>query len=277
MPSSSWRPAVAVAALLLLIGAVDYGTGLQLRVFPLYFLPLTLLAWRFSRRVAVAGSMLAATTWHVCNVLLEAPIGMPAWIQITNSVTMFIAFAAVSVLVSELRRRLHAERESSRTDALTGLANRRGFLEAAGVLLAASQRAARPVTLAFVDLDLFKRVNDEHGHDAGDAALRSIAEVLRSDTRTGDLVGRLGGDELALLLADCGAEQARGALERIRARAAEAMRARGWPITTSIGAVAFAAGTLSLDDAIRSADALMYEVKQNGRDHVRLSAHEARA
>ena len=265
------RPPLLIAAslaLFALIGFLDWLSGTQLRVFPLYFIPIVLVASRMARRYALASAIVASIVWGIANSMAGYDEGVPVPIQVANAGTMLISFALVSVLFAELRLRLLRERESSRTDALTELPNRRGFTERVGLLLAASRRSGRTMTLAYIDLDHFKAVNDEHGHATGDAALRAAANVLRMATRLGDVVGRLGGDELAALLPDTTSTRARTVLERLRSSIAETMTEQGLPITASIGAITFNAADLDLTAALSGADRAMYEAKQRGRNRV---------
>ncbi len=258
--------AVAIIGVVV-IGVVDYVTGYEIRVFPLYFLPVALVAARISRTSAVLLSGLGAAAWAVANARAGHVYTSDLVLGI-NVVTQFLAFATVGVLVAELQRRLARERDLSRLDALTGLLNRRAFCERGEPLLALARRARRPVTLAYVDLDAFKRVNDERGHREGDRVLTLAASVLRAACRSTDLVGRLGGDEFALLLPDTGAAAAAIALERVRAAVATAMRDAGYPCTASIGAAAYARAPATLDAAIHDADEVMYRAKLAGKDRV---------
>ena len=252
------------------ITVVDWWTGTELRIFPLYFVPITAVALRASRRHSVAMSVVATGCWHVANVLALETRQLATYVQVLNVLTMFVAFALVGLLVSELRARLRREEETSRTDVLTGLPNRRGFMERAHVLLAANRRSARPMALAYFDLDHFKRVNDEHGHAAGDSALVATAEVLRQRTRDGDVLARFGGDEFGALFCDADMDEVHGVLERIRASVEHTMRERSWPITSSIGAVVFTSDEIDIEEVMAAADRTMYAVKQGGKNRVQV-------
>jgi diguanylate cyclase (GGDEF)-like protein len=185
-----------------------------------------------------------------------------------NIASQFVAFATVATLVSELRLRLTRERELSRVDVLTGLPSRRAFYERAQVLLSAAARSSRPVTLSYLDLDNFKQVNDQRGHAEGDRALCAVAELLRAHFRASDAIGRLGGDEFAILLFDADGDGATTTLERMRSRIATVMGEQGWPISASIGAVAFQHPPKTLEQALAAADELMYRAKQGGKNRV---------
>src|SRR5439155_7811036 len=106
------------------------------------------------------------------------------------------------------------------TDALTGLANRRHLTAAIDTEVRRARRTGRALSLAILDIDHFKRINDTHGHPGGDAVLREIAAVLRETTRAGDILGRIGGEEFAVLMPETDTGQAERACERLRAAVA---------------------------------------------------------
>jgi diguanylate cyclase (GGDEF)-like protein len=167
-------------------------------------------------------------------------------------------------------------------DALSGIYNRRAFHEAAGELLARAEPSGLPFTLALIDVDHFKQINDTHGHDAGDEVIRGVSELLRAAVRSADLVGRLGGDEFAILVQLPGAT-ATQMLDRARARIqatgipmrpAAQLEADGQPgpavqVSLSIG-VASSTGPsgYGLSELISAADAALYVAKDRGRAQV---------
>lgn len=163
----------------------------------------------------------------------------------------------------ELVRRLE---RLSRSDGLTGLANRRAFDEALAAELARLGRTGGALGLALIDVDHFKRFNDTHGHQAGDAALVAVAGALRASSRAGDHPCRFGGEEFALLLPGADGEAARVAAERVRVAVARAA-ARGGPVTVSVG-VAIADATTVPEELIAAADERLYAAKAGGRNRV---------
>ena len=158
------------------------------------------------------------------------------------------------------------------TDALTGLANRRRFMKALDQEVERAQRYARPLSLVLLDLDNFKKVNDTHGHAAGDDVLRAAAEVLRSVCRDLDLAARLGGEELALLLPETDAAGAGTVAERVRKRmeATSHLSAVGgtFSVTASIGVASLSMGTDSGEVLLQTADEALYRAKKGGRNRV---------
>ena len=150
------------------------------------------------------------------------------------------------------------------TDSLTGLLNRRSLLDN----VQAMQSAATPYAVLMTDLDRFKELNDVHGHEAGDRALRLFAKVLRDSVRDGDLVSRYGGEEFLVVLRGLDAASGSRVGERIRTALDHALSVGGSPrFTTSVG-VADSLGCAGFDDAVRAADAALFVAKHQGRDQV---------
>jgi diguanylate cyclase (GGDEF)-like protein/PAS domain S-box-containing protein len=169
---------------------------------------------------------------------------------------------SLAITSAETRRRLA---QSAVTDPLTGLANRRAFDERLAAEIARARRHGRPLALVMVDIDEFKRVNDTHGHQAGDRVLRAVADALAATTREGEIVARVGGEEFAWLLPDAAVGDAFRAAERARA---------GVAATTvePVGAVTVSAGVADLlaaggaEDLVARADRALYAAKSSGRD-----------
>lgn len=178
------------------------------------------------------------------------------------------ATAAEAALRNELRCR-------AMTDELTGLANRREFMASLERAISASRRSRRPLALAILDIDHFKRVNDTYGHPAGDAVIRKIATEAVDIMRGQDTVGRLGGEEFAIILPDCSAEDAIAACERLRleVRQSDLQIETGEQIfvTLSTGISVFQSGDTP-EAMIARADKALYAAKNDGRDRVLLAA-----
>lgn len=158
----------------------------------------------------------------------------------------------------------------SRTDDLTGLFNRRGFVSAAGGEVVRHQRSGRPFSIVLADLDRFKAINDSLGHGAGDEVLRHAARVFRSSIRQQDLIGRWGGEELILLLPETAGPGATHLAENIRVALAAvtiSLPDRSLIVTASFGVTEFRDGE-SLEAAIVRADRALYRAKQGGRNRV---------
>ena len=167
-----------------------------------------------------------------------------------------------------LRAEIDRALRESREDALTGVANRRRFEEVAR----SRPRVPETFAVAALDIDHFKRINDQHSHAAGDAVLREVGSLLRAHCRGSDFVARIGGEEFMLLLAGVTAAEARESCERLRAtieRHDWGSVVRGVAVTVSIG-VAAGDGRASLTDLLQAADVQLYEAKRGGRNRVRV-------
>ena len=160
-------------------------------------------------------------------------------------------------------------------DALTELCNRRHFAELADKEIARAMRHGRPLSLCILDVDLFKPINDRHGHIRGDEVLRQVAAVLRRHARSDDVAARIGGEEFALLLPECTAADAAMLADRLREAVASTMFAPGGEaqrITVSIGVAALAPHRDSRQALMAAADAALYRAKSEGRNRVCVSA-----
>jgi len=249
-----------------LIGTVDYASGTEIRTYPLYYGPIGLLAWQAGRRGAVTGAVLCAVSWLISNTVAGLHYSHPA-IIVVNTAVNGASFLFVGLLIAELNAALDRSRTLSRTDPLTSLRNARAFLEDSAPLLALCRRTDRPLTVAYLDLDHFKEVNDSHGHHAGDVLLKAVATAIHDALRPSDLCARLGGDEFAVLLPELGERDADLALQRIletvRTAAGSASR-----VTASIGAVTFLVPPEDMNALIQQADSQMYRAKSAGRNRV---------
>lgn len=177
------------------------------------------------------------------------------------------------------RKRLEAElRELAATDMLTGLPNRRAFIARLEEEHARLKRFdAQQAAVLMLDLDFFKRINDTHGHPAGDAVLRRVAEVINDQIRQVDFCSRLGGEEFAMLLAGAAPVAALEFAERLRRKIAEASvtyEGKVITVTASIGVAALQASDDNADAALLRADQALYKAKDVGRDRVEITASE---
>lgn len=182
---------------------------------------------------------------------------------------------AVVLDFGEHRRAKLALEALSRVDPLTELGNRRDFFERAEQELARSRRLGTPLALMILDLDHFKRINDQRGHVAGDEVLRHFGHVCRQVLRTADIAARLGGEEFAVLMPATDEATARVVAERVRGamEANAAIAPDGGPVacTVSIGITTRASETNSVPELLSKADAALYDAKRSGRNRARLS------
>ena len=190
------------------------------------------------------------------------------------AVYMSIALSLATVLHSFMMRTLHEQfrleqqlRQQAYTDDLTGLFLRNHFLERARRALIQSHRRKLPVCLLYLDVDHFKEINDEHGHAVGDAALVALAALLRSHMRGPDLIGRIGGEEFAMLLPGLDLAEAWSVAERLRLAAHDVPRPDG-PLTVSVGVAECTPSDNGIESLLARADQAMRRAKRSGRDRV---------
>jgi diguanylate cyclase (GGDEF)-like protein len=257
-----------------LVGIVDELSGYEVDLTPLYLLPIWLAAWFLGAAGGLALALAGAVAWWAADVATRA-YAPRTLVEVLNFAMELVVFATVALLVAAVRRRLRSESGLARTDPLTGLLNRRGFLEVARREMARSRRNGRAITVAMIDVDHFKEVNDRRGHEAGDHLLAGLGAALRASTRSVDACARVGGDEFAVLLPETDGTGVEGVLDRMRMVLVEAGSGAAeddGAVTVSVGAATFASAPSSLDEMLRAADRMLREVKAAGRNGLRYDA-----
>jgi diguanylate cyclase (GGDEF)-like protein len=256
-----WHVASAVA--LALVGILDALTGSDVAMGLFYLLPVSVATWFGGRKAGLLMCAGASALWLAADVLGNPASTTGSGVHVWNALVRLGMFAAVSLLLPSVKALRH-ERELARIDPLTGAANRRRLSEAAHQELLRSRRYGRPMTVAFVDLDGFKAVNDQLGHLTGDRVLRAVADTVRQ---------RVGGDEFVLLLPEIDQDAARILMPKVR-EALDAMVAqRRWPVTFSIGVLTWRGGSVEAEELITLADRLMYDIKHTGKNAIAYAVH----
>ncbi len=182
-------------------------------------------------------------------------------IRVWDAIVRLGFFVLFGLLLSSMRRSFLNERRLARIDALTELFTRRAFEERLSHDLALAQRRRSTVTVAYIDLDDFKPLNDEHGHAEGDRVLRLVGQALRNSLREVDTAARLGGDEFAIALPDTDDSEARLVVAKFRRALQEAL-AGGVQVGCSIGVATVQDVWLSPERVIAAADEQMYKAKR---------------
>lgn len=251
----------------LLIGSLDHITGFELSFSIFYIIPITIASWYGGRKLGIFLSIFSAMTWFTADLLsghLYSHKAIPVW----NTFVRLGLFVIISLLLAKTKTTLKNEQEMAKTDGLTALLNGRAFRESVTKLLDFCRRIKRPLSMAYIDLDNFKQVNDTFGHTEGDRVLRVVGTSLLKTVRSTDIVGRLGGDEFAVALPDTNKEQARTVIEKMHLHLMKEVGLHNWPIGFSIGVISFAVPPITADDAIRHVDNLMYRVKKAGKNNI---------
>lgn len=267
---TGWRRRVAwlaCIAIILLLGVLRTATDAEFTVASLELLPVLFIAWIAGTRGALFLAMLAVAVWVAGDIVLGRQFSAP-WIPWANAATRLMTFGLVAFLADQVRVQLERAHRYATQDALTGLQNRRAFLDAGSGEVDRSKRYAHPLAVVFLDLDAFKRLNDTLGHEAGDIALQATARALRSALRSSDRVARLGGDEFAAILPEIEYDAAVEAGRKISVAVNRALQDFP-PVTASIGLAWFGEVDRSFPAMLKAADDLMYEVKESGKNGMR--------
>lgn len=251
----------------LVVGGVDFLTGYEVSMSVFYLGPVALAAWYAGQRAGIALAVLSCASWYVADLAAGNQYSYPA-IPVWNALIRFGFFLVTALLLAALRRSLRAQEQLARTDALTGLAGRRALEERLAHDLALAQRHRSALTIAYLDLDGFKAVNDAHGHAEGDRLLAAVGRLLQGAVREADTASRLGGDEFALILPDTDERGARQLADKLARELGEALAAHPGGAGCSIGMVTLRDAAIAPERALAAADALMYEAKRMGRSAV---------
>ena len=228
------------------------------------------------RTWTVVAAVLCMVAWMGSNYFAGMRYSAPG-IWLFNAAMHGASFLVVGLLLAGLKSSLAQERHLSRLDPLTSLLNPRAFYDEARRVLSLERRKHRPVTIAYIDLDDFKTVNDRHGHHAGDEILRTVAAAIRACTRISDVSARMGGDEFVVLLPETGPAEARQAFDRLSRVIAQTLRTSPHPVTASIGGIVFPTVPDSVEAMVRVADERMYAAKAAGKNRIQLDVADAAA
>jgi diguanylate cyclase (GGDEF)-like protein len=255
------------AALFVAIVIADLATPPQLNLTFAYVFVILLVCWNIGTAAALGTAALASgmEVWILSELDTVERFSVFWFVVLGNRVFTFFLVVALTAPLRSLYRDEHA---TARSDSLTGAANRRQFLEILAVEIARSGRARNPFSLAYVDFDNFKKINDTRGHGEGDALLRTAVEAMRQTLRLVDSVARIGGDEFVVLLPSTGANEAAATVERLRADLGRAMSANSWEVTVSIGLGTFEGRGLNPEEVVANCDRLMYRAKSGGKDRI---------
>jgi diguanylate cyclase (GGDEF)-like protein len=259
--------------LILGIGFFDYKTGYELSFSLLYLLPISLTTWFAGRSIGIVASVIGACIWFAADLFSGHPYSHPA-MAYWNSLIRFGIFLIVTLLLAALRKAHDQEKVLARIDDLTGAVNSRFFYELVQIEMDRFQRNNRPFTVAYIDLDNFKSINDRFGHNMGDKVLRTTVRQAKNQLRKIDIVGRLGGDEFVLLLPETDQAAARAAVYKIQISLLDAMRRNQWAVTFSIGVLTCIQIPQSIDELLTQADHLMYLVKKQGKNSISFSVYK---
>ena len=192
------------------------------------------------------------------------------------SAPYFAAYMLLAILIINFRDVHRIEAHAADTDNLTGIHNARSFYAELANELLRSKRYDHVFSLAYIDVDNFKNINDVLGHATGDRLLKEVADCLASSLRVTDIIARLGGDEYACLLPETGQEAAKSAFFKATALLNNRMKKNKWDVSFSIGVMTFENLPEDIKEAINLADKLMYSVKNISKDNVAYQVYQTK-
>ena len=264
-----------ISVLVAVIAILDYLTGFRLSFAIFYFVPIALATWYAGERFGVITTFLSFILSASAGLINARGMPENQLIVLWNGLTPLALFLIIVGLLHKLQARLHLEQRLARTDHLTGCLNAHAFMPLLQFHFDLAARDQQPITLAYVDLDDFKSVNDNYGHDEGDRVLKIVARVWLESCRRTDLVVRLGGDEFCVLFPNTDQRGAASIIAKARQALAAAFLSEHVTITCSIGAITFPAEMLDTKEAIKAADMLMYRAKNQGKNSTVFSVFDA--
>lgn len=253
---------------IMLLGIVDYLTGYEYRFSLFYIIPVSFTTWfTGSYRIGAFMALFSSIIWLAADIASGHTYSHPV-IPVWNTLVVFLFFYIIMILLLGLKRAYTKERELSRIDPLTRLLNLRGFLEVAEREIERQKRYGGYLTFALIDLDNFKMVNDRLGHAEGNNMLEVISSIIKNNTRSTDVIVRLGGDEFGILFPQTDGVYAEKILKRIQKNLSKLENKNNLKITLSIGVAVFKIPPPSVEAMIKIADELMYGVKNKTKNDV---------
>jgi diguanylate cyclase (GGDEF)-like protein len=247
-----------------IISTIDYFVVIDISLSIFYLIPIILTTWIVGKNGGFIISLVSTFGWFFADV--NSKNYLYAWLPYWNAGVRLGFFLTISYLLFRFKAAYEKERYLARTDVLTGAVNRRFFLELLELEIKRSHRYKHPLTLAYLDIDDFKMVNDKFGHRTGDELLKLLTVTIQNQIRATDVFSRLGGDEFALLMPETNYQSAQKSLLRLQQQLRQTIQNRAFPVSFSIGAITFIKVPKSVEATLEKADRLMYEVKLRGKN-----------
>lgn len=245
-----------------LFGAFDILSPAKYSFMMMYLFPIALTTW-------FAGQTAGFIIVIVCIVFWSYTTSQVDLLSLTwNIISTLSIYLMISVMLTKLRSLWEKDKILSRTDPLTGVMNRRAFDEIVEYEIMSLQRQNSQFSLAYIDLDNFKEVNDRFGHKKGDELLKAIVVCFSKNLRRTDIIARMGGDEFVVFFPGTDHSAVKLVMQKLMVHLRLLSEENSWPITFSIGVVTSVDSDCDLEGIISLADKLMYEVKQSGKNNI---------
>jgi len=248
-------------------GILDHLTGFELSFSIFYVIPVAIAAWNINLTFGVLFSILGGAVWVIVDYTSGHNYSnrlIPIW----NGVVRLLFFLIITFLLSEMKKSIVILKRLSDTDSLTGLLNGRGFEKCTKRLMLQPKKKESVFSLAYLDIDNFKSINDKLGHSTGDLLLTTLAKAIKDCVRDTDIAARMGGDEFVILLASRNYDESVQIMNRMKEYADEIMNKNNWPVSLSIGVVSFLSPDSKIDSLLFKADELMYKVKNTTKNGI---------
>ncbi len=267
--TSQLRAVTVATALTSVLGCADFMTSSEISFSIFYLIPITAAVILSGRQLGLIFSVICALVWITADI--ASGLDYHVWyIPVWNTLVRFGYFTFHTVLLNQLLTTISMIQAASLQDPLTKAANWRYFEQYSSQLLQQAGRDNIKMTIAYIDVDNFKKINDSFGHGVGDEVLIHIAQTIQSQIRSQDMIARLGGDEFAVVLNNTDLATSQEILDRIRRATLQEMQAKNWDVTLSIGAMVFSVLPMTITPMLKMVDNLMYDVKKNGKDNIKI-------
>jgi len=264
---SNFIPLVLGILTIIIIGFLDYLTG-SFPVSIFYLVPIGIITWHTGLQNGILSSIACALIYFF-DSYTDQNTTADTYLVYWNSLITLGYFLIFMYGLHKVKTVLRRETLYARTDFLTEVSNSKSFFEYADSEITRSRRFSRQLSIAYLDLDDFKALNNKLGRIAGDELLRLIAKTINWSLGKNDKVARLGGDEFAILFPDTSSDQAKSSMERVIEKLSQAAAVNRTQLTFSIGVVTFTRPPSSVDEMIGLAESTMYSAKIDGKNHTK--------
>ena len=269
---NSWLWAIAAVTLLACIGIIHYLLSPKFTLSLTYLIPVGFASWYIGTHYGLFLSVLSVATWIFVETASTQAYS-PIRTYFLYAIARLSFCVGTTLLLGRFKTALNAERTLSRVDYLTGAMNWRSFYESASMEIERCNRYGCNFSMAYIDIDNFKDLNDRCGHTIGDNVLRAIANTVKMNIRKVDIVARLGGDEFVILSPETTDKVASAAIKKIKNALEQHKYLKKFSITVSIGILICKACPPSVDRMTTLADSLMYSAKKRGKNEITQSIY----